>query len=160
MADIQLELDALGVFHNEWALVTAGREGDYNTMTIGWGGLGTLWSIPVATIYVKPVRYTHSFLERNDYFTVSFFPADCRKALGVLGTLSGRDGDKVTQSGLHPKYLEHGVTFEEATVTLVCKKIYRQDLDMNAMPTEMINRYYRQEAPHTMFVGQVVDILR
>ena len=44
----------------------------YNTMTISWGGLGTLWRRPVATVYVKKNRYTFEFMEQNDYFTVSF----------------------------------------------------------------------------------------
>ena len=50
-------------FHNQWALVTAGNLEDYNTMTISWGGLGTLWSKPVATVYVKPIRHTYNYLE-------------------------------------------------------------------------------------------------
>ena len=32
------------MYHDNWALVTAGSLGDYNTSTISWGGLGTLWS--------------------------------------------------------------------------------------------------------------------
>ena len=66
------------MYHDNWALVTAGSLGDYNTMTISWGGLGTLWSKQVTTIYVKPIRYTYQFLEKNDYFTITFF--DKRKA--------------------------------------------------------------------------------
>ena len=63
---------AFRVYDKEWALVTAGTMGNFNTMTISWGGLGTLWNKPVATVYVKPIRHTHSFLDSNEYFTVSF----------------------------------------------------------------------------------------
>ena len=157
---MEFNVNSFGIFDKEWALVTAGTREGYNTMTISWGGLGTLWGKPVATVYVKPVRYTHGFMEENDYFTVSFYPEECRQALSLLGTLSGRDGDKVAQAGLKPRFLDNGVTFEEAKVTLVCKKIYRQDLDTAQMPAEAVAKYYTQEAPHTMYIGEVVDILR
>lgn len=156
---MQLNTDILQLFNKEWALVTAGNRDSFNTMTIAWGGLGTLWSTPVATVYVKPIRYTHDFLESNDYFTVSFFNEEHRKALGLLGTVSGRDCDKVAQSGLTPLFIDNGVTFDEAYVTLVCKKIYRQDMDIHAMPQFAIDRYYQTEAPHTMFIGEVVDVI-
>ena len=156
---MEFTVNALGVFNDEWALVTAGTEGDYNTMTISWGGMGTLWGKPVATVYVKPIRYTHRFLDANEYFTVSFFPEKYKKALGLLGTLSGRDGDKVAQAGLTPVYLDRAVTFHEASATLICKKIYRQDMDTAAMPREVVDGYYTTEAPHTIFIGEVIAVM-
>lgn len=151
--------NSFDIFDKDWALLTAGTEQRFNTMTISWGGLGTLWSKPVVTVYVKPIRYTHDFMEQNDYFTVSFYPEKCRRALEILGTLSGRDGDKVAKTSLTPKALEHGMTFQEAKVTLVCKKIYRQDLDTAQMPAEVVSTYYTTEAAHTMYIGEVVDII-
>lgn len=61
-------------YDKKWALLSAGKPEDFNTMTISWGGLGTLWNKPVATVYVRRSRYTHAFMDREDYFTVSFFP--------------------------------------------------------------------------------------
>ena len=157
---MDLNVNSFQVFNSDWALVTAGTEGDYNTMTISWGGLGTLWGKSVATVYVKPVRYTHSFLDANDYFTVSFFPEQYKKALMLLGTKSGRDGDKVAEAGLTPQYLDGTVTFQEARTTLVCKKIYRQDMDTAHMPADVVAAFYEKEAPHTVFIGEVVEILQ
>ncbi len=156
---MEFKTSAFEVFDKEWALLTAGTEQSYNTMTISWGGLGTLWSRPVATVYVKPVRYTHQFMEQNDYFTVSFYPEQYRHALGILGTLSGRDGDKVAKAGLVPRFLKEGVTFQEARVTLLCRKLYSQDLDASRMPQDVVKDYYRTEGPHTMYIGEVVEIL-
>ena len=150
---------SLNIFQKGWALVTAGNMDNYNTMTIGWGGLGTLWRKPVCTVYVKPCRYTHSFMEANDYFTVSFFDDEYRGALSVLGTKSGRDGDKVSEVGFTPVTAGESITFKEAKITLLCKKIYRQDLTLDAMPSDAIEKYYTEEAPHTMFIGEVVDII-
>lgn len=150
---------SFNIFDKEWALVTAGTADNYNTMTISWGGLGTIWNKPVATVYVKPIRYTHKFMDENEYFTVSFYSEDYRKDLALLGRLSGRDGDKVAQTKLTPVAVGQSVSFKEATLTLLCKKIYRQDLITDTMPQEAIDRYYIDEAPHTMFIGEVVDII-
>lgn len=156
---MDLNVNAFQVFDREWALLTAGTKEKFNTMTISWGGLGTLWGKPVVTVYVKPIRYTHPFLENNEFFTVSFYPEQYRQALGLLGSRSGRDFDKVAAAGLTPEFLEKGITFQEAKMTLVCKKIYRQDLDIKDMPQDVIRTYYEEEAPHTMFIGEVTEML-
>ena len=150
---------SLNIFQKEWALVTAGTMENHNTMTIGWGGLGTLWRKPVCTVYVKPCRYTHSFMDANDYFTVSFYSDEHRSALSVLGTKSGRDGDKVAEVGFTAVAAGESVTFKEAKTTLLCRKIYRQDMCLDTMPAEAVEKYYTEEAPHTMFVGEVIDII-
>lgn len=157
---MELNANIFEQFDKKWALLTAGTEGSFNTMTISWGGLGTLWSRPVATVYVKPCRYTYEFMERNDYFTVSFFPEDYKKDLGLLGSKSGRDGDKLALTSLHAKPLENGMGFAEAELTLVCKKLYFQDLDASRIPEDALDRYYKTEAPHRMYIGEVVDIIK
>ena len=156
----QLNVSAFDVFDTQWALLTAGTPGDYNTMTISWGGLGTLWSKPVATVYVKPIRYTYEFMEKNDVFTVSVFPPDYRQDLARLGSKSGRDGDKVALTGLTPVEVPGGITFAQAHTTLVCRKLYRQDLDAAQMPKDVIAQYYETEAPHRMYIGEVLEMRR
>lgn len=151
--------DSFKLFDKEWALLTAGDSSRFNTMTIAWGGLGTLWGKPVATVYVKPCRYTHEFMEQNDCFTLSFYAERYKKALSFLGSVSGRDCDKVAECGLTPEFLPDAVTFREARATLVCKKIYRQELDLAAIPDDAVQKYYRTEAPHTMYIGEVLRIL-
>lgn len=157
---MELNFDALNLFHERWALLTAGDMERCNAMTISWGGLGTLWNKPVVSVYIKPIRYTHEFMEESDVFTVSFFGMEQRPALTLLGTLSGRDGDKIAQSGLTKQPAGEGVGYNEAEVTLVCRKIYRQDLDKNAMPADVVAKYYTEEAEHTLYVGEVIDIIR
>ena len=87
-----MQVDPFTKFEKDWALLTAGTEGHFNSMTIGWGALGTVWNKDVLTVYVRPDRYTWQFLKDSDTFTVAFFPERCRKALTIMGTLSGRDG--------------------------------------------------------------------
>ncbi len=152
-------LDALKQFNDRWALLTAGTARNYNTMTISWGGLGTLWSRPVAAVYVKPIRHTFGFLEANDFFTVSFYPSAYKQDLAILGSRSGRDGDKVALTGLTPKPLDKGMTFAQAEVTLVCRKLYWQDLLLERIPMDAREKFYVEEPPHRMYIGEVADIL-
>ena len=58
------------LFDDRWTLITAGDRERCNTMTASWGGLGVLWNRPVATIYVRPQRYTYEFLEDKVDFTL------------------------------------------------------------------------------------------
>ncbi len=158
---IELNTDIFSLFDRQWALVTAGTLEDYNTMTISWGSLGSIWDIPskakpIATIYVKPIRHTYNYLNSNEYFTLSFFPEAYRRDLLLLGSRSGRDGDKVAQTQLTPIAVEHGVTFQQATMTLVCRKLYYQDMQREHMPAEVVSTFYSDEEPHRMYIGEVV----
>ena len=157
---MELNAEVFSQFDRKWALVCAGTLEHHNAMTISWGGLGTLWSRPVATVYVKPVRHTYGFMEESDWFTVSFYGEEYRRALEVMGTISGRDTDKDGAAGLTPVAAGEGVTYAQAEVTLLCRKIYRQDLDTAHMPPEVVDTYYRTEAAHRMYVGEVVDVIR
>ena len=145
-------------YDKKWALLTAGDKDKFNTMTISWGGLGTLWNKPVATVYVRTSRYTNEFMKDNDYFTVSFYPEKYKKTLGVLGSKSGRYMDKIHESGLTPKEVENGITFAEAEVTLVCRKLICQRLEPKNMIPEIAKQFYENEAEHDMYVGEVVFI--
>ena len=151
--------DIFTKFDKQWALLTAGNKESFNTMTVSWGGLGTLWSRPVATVYVRTSRYTHEFMDREGYFTVSFFPEKYKKELGVLGSKSGRDMDKMKASGLTPKEVENSMTFEEAEATLICKKLFMQNLDPANMTDEIREAFYSKDAAHDMYIGEVVAIV-
>ena len=156
---MKFDVSAFEIYDKEWALLTAGPRQNYNTMTISWGGLGTLWGKPVVTVYVRPARYTYEFMEKNDMFTVSFYPETDRDALTLLGTRSGRDGDTVAQAGLTPAALDGAVTFQEARVTLLCKKIYFQTLDLANMPQNVQRIYADDGKPHRMYIGEVVAVV-
>ena len=144
----------------KWALLTAGTESSFNTMTISWGGLGTIWGKPVATVYVRKSRYTHEFMDNNEFFTVSFYPEQYRKELGVLGSKSGRDIDKMNASGLTAVKAGESVSFKEAEVTLVCRKLFRQPLLLENMPADIAKTMYADNDIHDMYIGEVVEILK
>ena len=135
---MRFETEIFSQFNDTWALLSAGTTDRHNTMTISWGGMGTLWFKPVVTVYVKPNRHTYGFMNENEYFTVGFYPKEYKKALMLMGSKSGRDLDKDTASGLTVRDLGKAVTYEEAEVTLLCRKIYFQDMDPANMPPERL----------------------
>jgi flavin reductase (DIM6/NTAB) family NADH-FMN oxidoreductase RutF len=110
---------------DDWMLITAGTPEKFNSMTAGWGGYG-MWKKPVAFILVKPSRYTFQFLEKEEYFTLSFYdPAKYRDVLRTtFGSKSGRDIDKVKVSGFTPMLTNPGIAYSEARMIIVCKKTF------------------------------------
>jgi len=112
----------------DWMLITAGTPEKFNSMTASWGGLG-VWKKPVAFILVHPTRYTFQFLEKEEYFTLSFYdPAKYREVLRtIFGGKSGRDTDKVKESGFTPIFTNPGMAYAEARMIIVCRKKFTAD---------------------------------
>ena len=157
--------DVFSLFNDRWALATAGTPEDYNTMTIGWGTMGTIWGPPkggkqIMEIFLRENRCTADVLLRSEYFTVCFFPEEKRKDLGILGSKSGWDvPDKVHLTSLTPKPLGNAVGFEEATLTFVCKKIYTHKMLHEEVPEDVRNTMYANGNPiHYVFMGEIVDV--
>ncbi len=157
---MELNVDIFSILDKKWALLTAGTKDHFNSMTISWGGMGTIWGKPVVTTYVRTSRYTHEFMDDNEYFTLSFYPDEKKSILGVFGSKSGRDIDKMNYEGLTFKEAGNSITFEEAEITLVCKKLFKQRLDEANMPKDIVDSFYKEDAPHDMYIGEVVDIIK
>ena len=68
-----LSLNPFTKIGKEWALLTAGDENGFNTMTVSWGAMGFMWGKPSVTVYIRPQRYTKKFVDANDTFTLSFY---------------------------------------------------------------------------------------
>ncbi len=143
----------------EWALLTAGTENSFNTMTVSWGGLGYIWNKPVATVYVRPQRYTKEFVDREEYFTLSFFGPEHKKDLALCGAKSGRETDKIAQCGFTVACGEGGAPyFEQAELVLVCRKQMVMPMDPAAMPDEVKEKHYTGDY-HDMYWGEIVEAL-
>lgn len=156
-----LEMNPMTLIGDEWMLVTAGDASHgWNTMTASWGHLGFLWNRPSAICYVRPQRYTRQFVDREPLYTLCFFPEEYHKALGYLGTHSGRDGDKVAAAGLSPVFSEGYTYFEEAKLVLVCRKLYQAPLrEEHFCEAEVVERCYPQRDLHDLYIGEVLEVL-
>ena len=149
----QLELNPFSMIGSESFLLTAGTMNDWNTMTAGWGGLGYIWEEPAAFVFVRESRFTYSFIDRHDRFTLSFFPSEMKDALAFCGTHSGRDTNKAKEAGLTPISLDGAVSFAEANLVFSCRKASKTVIDESSMIDSSILKLYPQRDWHSMFIG-------
>jgi flavin reductase (DIM6/NTAB) family NADH-FMN oxidoreductase RutF len=144
----------------DWMLVTAGTEASFNTMTAAWGGLGILWEKKICFCVIRPTRYTYGFMEKSEGFTLSFFEERYRDALTYCGTKSGKDVNKISQTGLTPVFDNGAVYFSEARLVMVCRKIYTQDMVPDNFLDPRLAAFYPQKDYHRMYVREIRRCLR
>ena len=143
-------------------LLTTKLNDEVNTMTIGWGMVGIEWGKPLFIALVRDSRHTMKLLEGNGEFTVNIPMGEFdKKILGVCGSKSGRDLDKISSLGLtleEPDQISvPGI--RELPLTLECKVLYRQRQDSSALPMDIIQRYYPGEEHdrHVAFYAEIVS---
>ena len=156
----QLQMNPYDKIGSEWMLCTAGGAERYNTMTCSWGHLGSLWNLPTAVCYVRPQRYTREFIDREDRYTLCFFPPEYKKALGYLGTKSGREEDKVAAVGLTPVHGPDYTYFAEASLVLVCRTLYQAPLKEEYFrDTGVMDKNYPHKDFHDLYIGHIEKVL-
>ena len=155
-----LDKNVFSAIGDQWMLITAGTADRCNTMTASWGGLGVIWGSPAATCYIRPQRYTKEFVDREEYFTLTFFGEEYRKALQLCGSRSGREVDKVKECGFTVRAAECGAPyFEEAELVLVCRKRFAQPMDPANIPQDVKDKFYPEQDYHTLYIGEIVEAL-
>jgi flavin reductase (DIM6/NTAB) family NADH-FMN oxidoreductase RutF len=167
MTLIQIPFDKLRVrphdlWKNRWLVLASGDygAGTFNAMTVAWGGMGEMWNKPFVQVVVRPTRHTHGFMEKFPTFTLCAFPESCRKAMTLLGTRSGRDGDKISESGLTPVPSQkvQAPSFDEAELVIECRKMYWDDFDPRRFIDPAVDSLYPQKDYHRFYFGEVVEI--
>lgn len=141
----------------------------FNSMVIGWGGLGTVWGKPTFTVYVREHRYTKSQLDETGEFTISIPMESPIAAIAkVCGTQSGHDVDKETEAHLTlevPEVIDvPGI--KEYPLTLECKILYSQKQELEKIPADIRKQMYPQDVDgtyfmanqdaHTAYIGEIV----
>ncbi len=157
---VQLQGNPFHKIGQEWMLVTAEKDGKVNTMTASWGGLGIMWGKNVAFTVIRPQRFTKEFIDGADTFSLSFYDESFRKVLGYLGSVSGRDEDKVSKSGFTVE-LDNGIPyFKEASTVLLCKKLFAQPFDEKSfVDTEIPGICYPDKDYHTLYISEITKVL-
>jgi len=154
----------------DWFLVTAGNESGWNTMTASWGFSGVMWGKNTFTTVIRPQRYTKEFIDKEEYFTISFFGEEMKKALSYCGAHSGRDCDKAKETGLIPMFIKDSsevyngeysfdvTSFEQAELVLVCRKSYVQEMLPECF-TDKSNdeKWYAAKDYHFQYIGEIVQ---
>lgn len=148
----------------DWMLITAGTDMNsayplVNTMTASWGGMGIMWHKNVAFLVIRPQRYTKEFIDVTDTLSISFFDKSYKEILTYLGTVSGRDEDKISKSGLTIQTIDKTPYFEEASITMLCKKLYSQPMQAACfLDKSLIKKWYPQSDYHEMYIVEISKI--
>lgn len=158
----ELKENPVKLISEDWALLTAkdSDKGSCNPMTVSWGGVGELWGADTATVYVRESRYTKALMDKEDYFSLCFFGAEQKEALRFCGSKSGRDYDKIRETGLTPVYDEAAPYFKEAKIVIVCRKKARIYLDEAGFLDENImKKWYSDHDMHYIYFGEIEKVL-
>ena len=153
-----IESNLIKAISEEWMLVSAGDERGYNMMTASWGFAGEMWGNDSVVIAVRPQRYTLGFLNKSDYFTLSFY-GDNKDIHKICGSKSGRDVNKTELTGLTPVFSDGTVYFDEARLVLICKKQYISRLEPEKFTDKEPLKWYQNEDYHYMIVGKIEKVL-
>lgn len=153
-----LDENFIKLVSDEWMLVAAGNEDNYNMMTASWGYFGEMWGKDTAVTVIRPQRYTKEFIDNEEYFSLSFY-GDNKDIHKICGKKSGRDTDKAKESGLTPVFDNNTVYFEQARLVVICKKIYCQKIEPECfVDKSIIDKWYDDDF-HYAYVGEIEKVL-
>ncbi len=154
----EIKENLIGAIADEWMLISAGNENEYNMMTASWGFAGEMWGSDSVIAMVRPQRYTMEFINDNDYFTLSFY-GENKDIHKVCGSKSGRAVNKTELTGLTPVFEKDTVYFEQARLVLVCKKQYVQSLTEECFIDKEPLKWYGDKDFHNMVIGKIEKVL-
>jgi flavin reductase (DIM6/NTAB) family NADH-FMN oxidoreductase RutF len=158
----ELALKSISIWDDQWFVLTAGdfEKKQFNSMTVSWGSIGIIWRKPFVQVVVRPTRYTFGFIESFPDFTVCTFPEDYRQALQLLGTISGRDLDKISAAKITPvkSQVVAAPCFDEANLIIECRKIYSEKFTPLRFLSPEIEKCYEANDYHTSYFGEIMAI--
>ena len=158
-----LEWNPWDKISKETFALTTELDGKANAMTAGWGGIGYLWGKNVAFVFVRDSRYTKEIMDATDNFSCCFLDPQDRSTKGtlkVLGSVSGRNEDKIAECRLNVNHSMHIPFLDESNFVILCKKMAAVPIaEEHMLMDEIGERWYPDGDYHTMYVGEIVDIL-
>ena len=145
---------------NKGAFLTVTDGEKTNTMTIGWGNVGIVWSKPIFMVAVRYSRYTYNLLEKARDFTVSIpIEKDLKKELAYCGTYSGKDVDKFKECNLNIKEGRKvsSPIIGDCELHYECKVVYKQAMEPGTLNDSIKDKYYKNKDYHVLYFGEIVD---
>lgn len=156
----EVKESACKLIGKDWMLVAASDGEKVNAMTASWGGIGVMWGKDVAFLVIRPQRYTKELIDQSGHISLSFYGEEYRKMLNYMGTVSGRDEDKIQKSGLHTVFDGETPYFEEASMVLITKKLYEQPYTPEGFHEEALKeKWYPANDYHTMYICEIEKVL-
>lgn len=155
-----IEFNPFTKIGKEWMLITASDGEKTNAMTASWGGVGVLWGKETAFCFIRKSRYTKEFIDKSDYFSLTFFDKSYKSALKYFGIVSGRKEDKIQNAKMHVNHYKEIPFIDEGNFVICCKKMSATPI----LPEQFIkpnlqDKWYKDNDYHTMYTGEIIQIL-
>ena len=131
----ELSENVFDLIGNQWLLVAANDGEKTNAMTASWGSLGVMWGKPSAFLVIRPQRYTKEFLDRAQTFSLSILPGEKRELLNYMGTVSGRDEDKIRKQCAGPL------------------------VESSLLDPSVVEKWYPQKDFHILYIGRIEKVI-
>jgi flavin reductase (DIM6/NTAB) family NADH-FMN oxidoreductase RutF len=124
---------------NDFFAITAGKVDHYNSMVGSGGGLGLLFKKPSTLCIIRSDRYTLELIQKEQTYTMTYFPEKYKKQMLFLGSVSGRNSEKMKEVALTSIQTPSGdMSFREAKLIVECK--------LTQITTPHPDDFYAQEA--------------
>lgn len=157
---IDKSAEALSRINEFSAFLTVGNGENANPMTIGWAFFGIACGKPCLTVMVRQSRYSKKLLDENPVFTVSI-PKDSsyEEALGLCGTKSGRDCNKIKECSLDTVPSDFidapGI---KGCLVFECSVIFKSDMKEEETALNERSKWYKNGDYHTLYTGEILNI--
>jgi flavin reductase (DIM6/NTAB) family NADH-FMN oxidoreductase RutF len=148
----------------DFYVITAGKEDQHNSMLASGGGMGLLFKKPTTWCTLRSDRYTLEQIQKEQTYTISYFPDAYREQMFFLGSKSGRDSDKMKEVQLTSVQTPSGnQSFEEARLIFECKltQITTPDPDdfYSREAKDYINEAYEEGSDYRSYVfGEITHV--
>jgi flavin reductase (DIM6/NTAB) family NADH-FMN oxidoreductase RutF len=148
----------------DFFVITAGKEEHYNSMIGSGGGLGVLFKKPTTWCIIRADRHTLEMIQKEQTYTMSYFPNDCKEQMLFLGSKSGRDSEKMKEVELTSVQTSSGdMSFKEARLIIECKLTEITTPNPNDFYSkeakDWINEAYKEESDYRKYVfGEITHV--
>jgi len=148
----------------DFTVITAGTETDYNSMTASWGGVGILFNEPSTWCFLRASRYTLEYMQREKTYTMSYFTEPYKDQVFLFGSSSGRDSDKMKKHTLTAVKTPLGnISYKEAKLIIECSltevtTVKPDDYYSEEGKKFVIDAYNEVKAYHKLVFGKITKI--
>ena len=118
-----------------------------------------MWGKNVAFVFIRDSRFTKEFIDREGTFSLSFPSEEYRKEMKFLGTVSGRDEDKIKESGVHVGYMDGIPYIDEGSMVLTCRVMSQTPIRKEDYLDESIDgTWYASGDYHKMYIAEITGV--
>lgn len=149
----EVQVNVFNMIGKQKMLIVAGNKEGVNGMTASWGSMGVIWGAPACFAFVRDSRFTKTFMDAEETFSLCFFGEGYEEMYRYMGTVSGRDEDKTTHCDLTVAYEGDTPYYAEADTVIICRKQGAVRMPAETMSDAVNEKWYTSKDYHTMYTG-------